>query len=331
MPQTELRRSDSLHHTLYGDELGSVLHELLKHDTVNAALSPSFRLFYRLRPFVPMFARQLLQRVRNRNRPLDTDWFLPKMLTDRLKFFAGRPSIHWPNDAKFAFVLTHDIETIEGMRRIPEIAAIEEDLGFRSSWNVVPYKYKIDRGLVQDLLARGHEIGIHGYNHDGRLFLSKRIFDRRVRWINQAMADYGAVGFRAPMVHRNVGWLQQLDIQYDASCFDIDPLQAMPGGVGSLWPLRVGKFIELPYTLPQDHTLFVTLGETTDRIWREKLAFIRQWHGMALMLTHPDYLASPQRQTIYRQFLAAVADGGGFWHALPREVARVANTASQRT
>ena len=137
-----------------------------------------------------------------------------------------------------------------------------------------------------------------------------------------ALERYGAVGFRAPMVHRNLQWMQQLNFEYDASCFDVDPFQAMLGGVGGLWPFAVGKFIELPYTMPQDHTLFVSLGETTDRIWREKLKFIQRYHGMALMLTHPDYLDSPSQLRIYSDFLRWLRDNTGPWHVLPREMSR---------
>ena len=101
----------------------------------------------------------------------------------------------------------------------------------------------------------------------------------------------------------------------------VDPLQAMPGGVQNVWPFLCGKFVELPYTLPQDHTLLVTLGETTDRIWREKLAWLRSVHGMALLVTHPDYLETSAKQNVYRSFLEHVHENRGYIHQLPREIA----------
>ena len=123
------------------------------------------------------------------------------------------------------------------------------------------------------------------------------------------------------MVHRNLEWLQLLDIDYDASCFDVDPYQAMPGGVGSIWPFIAGKFVELPYTLPQDHTLFIARGERDGRLWREKRDFLARHHGMVLMLTHPDYLDSPARLEAYRRFLMETREAGDCWHGLPREAA----------
>ena len=207
------------------------------------------------------------------------------------------------------------------MRNIERIAKMEEELGFRSSWNIVPHKYRIDRGLLCELQSRGFEIGVHGYNHDGKLFTSRAVFDSRAPAINAALAAFGAVGFRAPMVHRNLEWLQSLEIEYDASCFDADPYQAMPGGVGGVWPFMAGRFVELPYTLPQDHTLFVALNERDGRIWADKLDFVAKLGGMALLITHPDYLDSDDRRDAYRRLLERARGIDGMWHALPRQVA----------
>ena len=303
-----------------------VLREFLTRDMQAARLSPTFRAYYRLRPFIPLGLRQRLQK--GRKVKVDEDWYLPSEFMRALVREVeehGEPLtvIHpWPGGASFAFVLTHDVETRAGLQNIERIAKLEESLGFRSSWNIIPYKYEIDTSLIRDLRSRGFEIGIHGYNHDGKLFWSRKTFEQRAVAINTAIHKYDAVGFRAPMVHRNLEWLQHLDIRYDASCFDIDPFQAMPGGVGSIWPFVCGKYVELPYTLPQDHTLFIALGERDCRIWQDKLDYIARKSGMALMLTHPDYLTSPDRLDLYRNFLAYVKGlGRECWHALPGDVA----------
>jgi peptidoglycan/xylan/chitin deacetylase (PgdA/CDA1 family) len=290
-----------------------------------ARLSRLFRTYYALRALLPLRVRQMLQQFRRvdaGDRWAYPDDFLQSLVDQLPQNGEGLAVIHpWPDDATFAFVLTHDVETAEGMRRIAAIADMEEDLGFRSSWNFVPYKYTIDRGLVRDLADRGFEIGVHGYNHDGKLFSSRAEFDRRVPAINEALRSWGAVGFRAPMVHRNLRWMQLLDIEYDASCFDADLYQAMPGGVGSVWPFIAGRFVELPYTLAQDHTLFIVRNERHGRIWKEKLSYLVHLNGMALVITHPDYLDSPSRLEVYRQLLLRAQGMAGMWHALPRETA----------
>jgi len=80
--------------------------------------------------------------------------------------------------------------------------------------------------------------------------------------------------------------------------------------------------VELPYTLVQDHTLTAVLGETTPRLWLEKVDFIERYHGMVLVNTHPDYLSDPVTWKVYADFLQAMRHRDGYWHALPREVAR---------
>lgn len=312
---------------LYKDRLAhQKASEQVQADSCNFQLDWKYRLYYRfLRPVMPILLRQALQK-RDRVK-VDDHWYKPAEYLRTISACLDSncqelTTIHpWPNGAEFAFVMTHDVETSEGLRHIPRIAEFEERLGFRSSWNLVPYKYKIDMGLVKDLKSRGFEIGIHGYNHDGQLFLTKREFDRRAVHINEAIKRFGAVGFRSPMVHRNLNWLQALDVEHDGSCFDIDPFQAAPGGVGSIWPFIAGRFVELPYTMPQDHTLFVRLREIDDRVWKDKLDFIFSHQGMALMLTHPDYLTDRRQSEIYFRFLEHVHDLGQFWHATPMEVA----------
>ncbi|WP_231603273.1 polysaccharide deacetylase family protein [Neorhodopirellula pilleata] len=311
----------------FGGAAGEVLGSYFKRDCQQARLSNTFKLYYRLRPLIPVPARHFLQRRRNRVFDLSERC---DHSTDFLRDFGAavetereQLAVHpWPDQYETVAVLTHDVETKEGLRSVDKLAALEERYGLRSAWNVVPYKYRVDLGILRDLQDRGHEIGVHGFNHDGRLFESKRIFDRRTIPINRALRDFRATGFRAPMVHRNLEWQQALDVDYDASTFDYDPFQAMPGGVGGVWPFIVGKLVELPYTLPQDHTLLVTLGETEPTTWFRKFEYLRSLSGMAMLITHPDYLDTPGRLDVYRRFLEYVAEQSDCWTTLPHEVAR---------
>jgi glycosyltransferase involved in cell wall biosynthesis len=96
---------------------------------------------------------------------------------------------------------------------------------------------------------------------------------------------------------------------------------------------RLG-YVELPYTLPQDSTLFLLLRETSPAVWIKKLNWVARQGGMALLDVHPDYLDFSEKSTsrreygaaIYRQFLQHVREtyGNTFWQGLPREVAKFA-------
>jgi hypothetical protein len=139
--------------------------------------------------------------------------------------------------------------------------------------------------------------------------------------INAYMKEYGMLGFRAPLTHRNPEWMQALEMDYDMSFFDTDPFEPIPGGAMSIWPFFLGHFIELPYTLVQDYTLTSILGETSPRIWLEKVNFLQKYQGMALLNSHPDYLKEKSVWKIYQEFLIAMKNRDGYWHALPHEVA----------
>ncbi len=289
------------------------------------------RSYYRLKPLLPRWATTLVRRRYHTRQ--QSNFALGWPIEDRFVRFlySALPNRHgttfWPNGAHYAFALTHDVERSTGLAFVRRIADLDEKYGFRSSFNLVAEGYRIEQSLLDELRQRGFEIGIHGLRHDGSLFASRASFDAAVPRINRYLRDWGAVGFRAPYTHRNPQWMQALDIEYDASCFDVDPYEPLPGGTMSIWPFFCGRFIELPYTLMQDHTLLCILGERSPRLWLDKVQFIAEWGGMALVNAHPDYLRDPAHFAVYESFLAEMAtrlrdsDAPG-WQALPRDVAR---------
>jgi hypothetical protein len=296
-------------------------------------LSPLKRMYYNLKPLLPHSLTRLMRRgyYRAVQKSLHNPWpiddrYIRFLWTVYAKVFAImetplEPQPFWPYGHQFAFVLTHDIEEHSGQKFVRAVADLEESLGFRSSFNFVPERYRVDHALMDELRARGFEIGVHGLKHDGHLFDSKDIFMRRAHKINSYLKEYGAVGFRSPLTLRNPEWMQALEVEYDLSFFDTDPFEPMPGGAMSIFPFFLGRFVELPYTLVQDHTLTSILHETTPRLWLKKADFIEKHGGLALLNSHPDYLRDPLTFEVYKQFLLAMHARGRYWHALPREVA----------
>ncbi|MCX6158480.1 MAG: polysaccharide deacetylase family protein [Ignavibacteriae bacterium] len=227
----------------------------------------------------------------------------------------------WGSDIVSPIVLTHDVETIDGLKYVPKVLELEEKYGFKSSWNVVPYLYDIPNEIINLIKENGCEVGVHGYNHDGKDFFSKNLFDKRVVLINKAIENFGGVGYRSPAAQRNLEWMQSLNIKYDSSCFDVDPYQPMPGGTHFIWPFMAGKFVELPYTLPQDHVLWIQLGEKNIDTWKKKTEWLMKYNGMILLITHPDYLMIGENMKLYEEFLIYVKGLNGVRNMLAREVA----------
>ncbi len=312
----------------FGGRMTEVFDRWVREDAKHWNLSWKFRCYYQLRRWIPTTLRQCLQKRRNCRLPVGESWYyhheFAEDFTQSVREECSQPQrmvVHpWPDAYEHATVLTHDIESSAGLKQVDKLAQLEEQYGFRSAWYFVPASYPIDAGMLSDLQARGHEVAVHGYNHDGRLFSTPEVFHSRASKINDVLHRWQVTGFRAPMMHRQLSWMQALEVDYDASCFDIDPFQAMPGGIGGVWPFIAGRFVELPCTLPQDHTLFVTLQQRSTDIWRKKHALLKRLHGMAMCLVHPDYLDTPGRWDLYRQLLDQFAAEEQAWKCLPREV-----------
>lgn len=297
-------------------------------------LNRTKRIYYLLKPLLPRIFTRFLRQLLNKRLARDSELSWPveeryvrfqfeilKNLLELSSRSCTQIGSLWPHGKRYAFVLTHDIESAVGQQFVHHVAELEEKIGFRSSFNFVPADYDVSFDLINELRQRGFEIGIHGLKHDGKLFNSRQKFMHCANKINLHLQQFGAVGFRAPLTHRHPEWMQALDIEYDLSFFDTDPFEPIPGGTMSIWPFFIGHFVELPYTLVQDYTLTSVLGESTPRLWLEKVDFIEKYHGMALINSHPDYLRHSANLKIYSDFLSTMKQRSGFWHALPRDVA----------
>ncbi len=304
--------------------LNSFIENKLTENFFEPKFSVKKKLYYTfVRPFIPLYLRQKIQNSYGKKIKYN-DNFIDDSLIHHLfenGFKTLMNEFKYKSDNNSVVILTHDVEDYDGFKFIPRVIELEEKYGFKSSWNIVPYKYKIDDGIIRTIKEAGHEIGIHGYNHDGRLYYSEKIFNERAKYINEALKKYDAVGFRSPMVHRNLKWLQKLNILYDASCFDYDPFQPFPGGTGAIWPFIAGKFVELPYTLPQDHTLFYVLKVKDISIWKNKIDWLIKNKGMVLVLTHPDYLIEKRHFQKYEELLIYLKSIESAWFCLPKELA----------
>jgi len=231
----------------------------------------------------------------------------------------------WPDGHDYCLVLTHDVEN--GLVDNPGIWRLidaEKSKGFKSSFNVVPFKYDIDHGVLDRLRAAGCEVGVHGYSHDGKLFRDSAHFSARVKQVNDVGREWGATGFRSSSTYRNPDLLPQLEFDYDLSFFDTDPYEPQPGGCLSLFPYFIGDLVEIPMTLPQDYTLFVVRQEPDASVWREKLALVRDMSGLACLNAHPDegYVGDEEKVGHYLAFLGELDGDGAVWNPLAGELSQ---------
>ena len=314
--------------------------------------------YYAIKPYLPLSLRIPLRcwhakHQRNRNSDI---WPILESAGTLPPNWPG-----WPEGKQFAFILTHDVESQVGVDNVKALAKLEMSLGFRSSFYFVPEgNYVVPSDLRHWLMNNGFEVGVHDLHHDGKLFSSRKIFLENVKTINRYLKEWKAVGFRSGYMLRRLDWLHNMDILYDASSFDTDPFEPQPDGVNTIFPftifapsakkqtpniepiiassasrsLPLFSYVELPYTLVQDSTLFIFLREQKCKIWETKLHWIANKGGMALLIVHPDYLnfstiddsvKKSYSYLHYKKFLENVSMHykGQYFHALPREIAAI--------
>ena len=292
--------------------------------------------YYTLKPLIPrwmqiMARRHMAGRLRRKNDGCWPVWGPAGALPPS---WPG-----WPGGKRFAVVLTHDVELQSGVSRCEELASLEEERGFRSAFGFVPLRYQTPERLRESLVARGFEVMVHDLYHDGKLYRNLRTFTERRRAIDGFLQEWGTRGFSSGAMHHNLSWISQLNIDYGTSTYDVDPFEPQACGMGRIFPYWVQSpngqgrgFVEMPYTLPQDFTLFALLEEKTNAIWRRKLDWIAGKGGMALIKTHPDYMAfhgEDKRMErypveLYTDLLDYIRSHyeGEYWLAQPSEMAR---------
>jgi hypothetical protein len=286
-----------------------------------------------MKPLIPravqLFIRRNYVRIK-RKRYRDT-WPIDERAATSPSGWSG-----WPEGKQFAFILTHDVDTARGAERCLALANLEESFDFRSSFNFVPERYDVLPHLRRYLVNNGFEVAVHDLNHDGKLYNSENIFNERAVKINKYLKEWESVGFRSASMHRNLKWLHKLNIEYDASTFDTDPFEPQSDGIGTIFPFWIANdsmqngYFEIPYTLPQDFTLFILMKEKNIDIWKKKLDWIVKKGGMALLNIHPDYMnfegkkLGPEEYPAeyYKLFLEYVISkyNKQYWHVLPKEL-----------
>ena len=310
------------------------------------------RLYYKIKPLLPfrlrMTARRLAakrtRRLAEKTWPIHPESAVPPN---------GWPG--WPEGKKFAFVVTHDVERREGLANCPHLIKMEMAAGIRSSYNFVPEgDYRVPKELREQLAKDGFEVGIHDLHHDGKLYESREVFAQKAARINEYVREWGAKGFRSAFMHHNLEWLHDLNVQYDASTFDVDPFEPQPDGAHTIFPFWVSRatkgagvsdtrhlkpkglngkaagYYELPYTLTQDSTMFFVLGEKSIEVWQKKLDWVAEQGGMALINVHPDYMAFDGNKPTHKEYPAEHFKNlldyvnaryhGKFWNPLPTEL-----------
>jgi hypothetical protein len=319
-----LRRERYVNHT------GATQGRIVDHPLVRKA-------YYAIRDLLPVSVRKHLQKVylggwrklQFPNWPVDfsVDTIHEEVL--RLAMETGGlrrvPFIwFWPQGAPSCLIMTHDVETAAGRDFTSDLIDLDHSYGIKASFQVIPEKrYEVPDEYVRHMRSRGFEFNIHDLNHDGQLYQERELFLQRAQKINEYVKKFGAQGFRAGVMYRNLDWYDAYEFSYDMSMPNVAHLEPQRGGCCTVFPYFVGKILEIPLTTCQDYSLFQILNEYSIDLWKQQIAMLQKRNGLISFITHPDYLTAPQARKVYESLLAylrQIVEHDKVWMALPGEV-----------
>jgi hypothetical protein len=230
----------------------------------------------------------------------------------------------WPNGAQACAVMTHDVETRLGRDFSAKLMDINDEFQIKASFQVVPEKrYDVPDTYLNAIQRRGFEVAVQDLNHDGHLYSERNEFLRRAELIRQYRRKFGATGFRAAILYRNLDWLPELNFSYDMSVPNVALLDPQSGGCCTLFPYFIGDTLEIPVTMTQDYSLFNIIGDYTLDLWKQQTSRILEKHGLMNFIVHPDYIVERKPQQTYRDLLAYLSTlraEQNLWIPLPHEV-----------
>ncbi len=294
-------------------------------------------LYYLLRPLLPVTVRKRLQKAALRGWdeiafpkwPVDfsVEEIFDVVLRSLLEQRNGEPIPFiwfWPEGHSACAIITHDIETAAGRDFCGALMDIDEAHGFQSSFQAVPeQRYEVPLSFIRGIQKRGHEANLHGLNHDGHLFSEREEFLRRAEKINRYAEEYGAWGFRSPVLYRKIPWMQDLRFQYDLTIPNVANMDPQRGGCCTVMPYFIGDLLELPLTTIQDYGLFHFLGDYSTALWETQVERIVARNGLASFNIHPDYIIEKAARETYCHLLerlVCLREQQGVWTPTPGEV-----------
>jgi peptidoglycan/xylan/chitin deacetylase (PgdA/CDA1 family) len=293
--------------------------------------------YYLLRPLLPVAFRKHLQRIalkgwNKRDFPAWPVDFTTENIFEKVFGFLlqalNPPEIpfiwYWPDGYSACCLITHDVETRAGRDFCRTMMRMEARHGVASSFELVPeQRYEVPMELIEQIRESGCEVCIHGLNHGGDLFSSEEVFREQAERINEYAEKWSAIGFRSPVLYRNLDWLHALKIDYDLSVPNVGHLDPQPGGCCTVMPYFIGNILELPLTTTQDYSIYHILKQRSLGLWKEQTEKILDRHGLISFIIHPDYTTARWSKQLYEsllEYLTRLRADRGLWIALPRDV-----------
>lgn len=202
-----------------------------------------------------------------------------------------------------------------------------DEFGAKGSFYVPGLTAEQNPDLLQHILGRGHEIGLHGYYHERVDALDKasnsQILERSIALFTEQTGKT-EFGYRSPsweMTPDMFDLLRARNILYDSSL------------MGSDHPYSIEGLPEVPVQWLVDDAIYFrfTAGPrdkghpaNPDHVlasWIEEFEGIREFGGVFMLTCHPWISGRPQRIRMLRKLFEHIAAASGVWWTTTAEIA----------
>jgi polysaccharide deacetylase family protein (PEP-CTERM system associated) len=149
----------------------------------------------------------------------------------------------------------HDSRVVGNTSRVLDLFA---QASVRGTFFVLGWVAERHPGLIRRIVAEGHELASHGYDHTRVIYMDAVALRGDVSRTKAILEDAGGVrvrGYRAPSYSINSGNLWALDVlqeagyEYSSSVYPIrHDLYGMPDAPRFAFRLRPGAILEIPVT-----------------------------------------------------------------------------------
>jgi peptidoglycan/xylan/chitin deacetylase (PgdA/CDA1 family) len=272
-------------------------------------------------------------------------------------------SFSWPDGNRCAAALTFDMDgecvplvydPANAARRLslqseatygphigmPRIFALLERHGIPASFFIPGFTAERHPDILREMIARGHEVGHHGYLHERPDFVDEdeeeRIMVRGLE-VLESITSVRPVGYRSPaweLKPTSPALLKKYGFLYDSSLMGDDEPYLIDAGPGE-------QLLEIPVQWINDdwpHFGFcsvpplgngISSPQKVFEVWSEEFAGYYEYGGCYVLTLHPFVSGRPSRIRLLDRLIEYIKGFDGVWWATLRQIADHALASGQ--
>ncbi len=240
----------------------------------------------------------------------------------------------------------------------PRLLDLFDRFGIKTSWFIPGHSIETFPVQMQDVVKRGHEVGLHGYSHENPLAMTRKqeedVLDKCIALITN-LAGRKPIGYAAPwweLSQVTAQLLLERGIKYDSSMMHRD-FECYRLRIGDTWtpidysqnaeswmkPLKRGRessLVEIPVSWYLDDLppmMFIKKAPNShgfmnpkdiEELWREQFDWVyRNYeHAVFVMTIHPDVAGRPQVLAMLERLCSHILDHSGVRFMTNEEIAQ---------